>query len=672
MEQADESDQPADAALRDSDERFRLLLESLPHIAFVVFRGGVADHYNQRFIDYVGFLPGRDSAARTALHHPDDRAALEAARDAGVASDAEYIVEARLRRHDGVYRWHRLHNIPLIRTGVRIGYLGTSVDIDDVRQANELLERRVLERTAELRESEARYRMLYNRTPMALHSVDAGAKLLDVNDTWVELFGWGRDEVIGRSPADFMTDESAAVYRGLAWPEMLGSSGQARAMEYRFVTRSGRVFDGRLAARGEFGKGDTFVRSWAAIADITAEKRADRELQRVQRMEAVGQLTAGIAHDFNNLLTAILGNLELLAKRATAEPRAVRLIEGARAAAQRGARLTSQLLAFSRQQRIAAEPLDLDRVIAGMQPLLQSTIGAGVDVRIVPGRETWPATADPTQLELAILNLAINARDAMLHGGVITISTANVTRGAPGQPEEPEAGDYVAVSVADTGSGVPEKVRERMFEPFFTTKEVGKGSGLGLSQVLGVVKQLGGGITVTSVAEEGACISLFLPRAEAAATVVQPAGASAAEAVPARRLRILVVDDDAGVRTIAAEMLRDAGHEVAEAGSGTEALELLQAEGQAEGSGVAGNGGATGRGTELLLVDVVMPGMNGVELVRAVRRIWPALPALYMTGYADEGLFSPGTAQDVLRKPFKAAELAAMVARAAAHQDSAQ
>lgn len=544
-----------DDRTHDTDTRFHLLLDTLPHIAFVIAPGGEARYYNRRFIEYHGFAPSTAKAARTALLHPDDQSRLVSTRQAGVASRSEYIVEARLRRHDGAYRWHRIHNKPLLQADALVGWLGTAVDIHDVVHANEILERRVSERTAELeklnqqltaevqqrrqtedglRASESRYRLLYNRTPMALHSTNAQARLIDVNDTWLTMFEYERDEVIGRSPADFMTPESARRYRDRSWPEMLASAGELRVVDYQFLTRSGRVFDGRLAAAGEFDAAGRFVRTWSATADVTAEKRADRELRQKQRMEAVGQLTAGIAHDFNNLLTAILGNLELMSyhasngptadeanRQATGNPderardqmRANRLIEGAKRAAERGANLTAQLLAFSRQQKIDAQPVDVNRVVQGMVPLLRSTIGANIGISIRTNPDVSAAIADPTQLELAILNLAINARDAMPDGGLITIETENVALGEPTRTEEPAPGNYVALHVFDTGTGIPDDVRERMFEPFFTTKGVGKGSGLGLPQVLGVVKQLGGGMAVRSAPAQGSCISVFLAAA---------------------------------------------------------------------------------------------------------------------------------------------------------------
>ncbi len=526
--------QETDRAFEDGEKRFQLLLETLPHGAFVIRPDGHAEYYNQNLIDYLGFRPGPDKAARAALSPVDDQVRLEAARDAGVAANTDYIVEIRLRRHDGDYRWHRIHNKPLIRDGRAIGWLGTAVDIHDIRQANEDLEQRVRARTTELevanqrlvaeiqqrqetsdglRESERRYRMLYNRTPMALHSVDANTRLIDVNDTWLAMFEYSRDEVIGHSLIEYMTPESAIVYHQKSWPELLASQDQVRTADYQFITRPGRTFEGRISARGEFDADGRFIRSWSATEDITAEKQATKELLQAQRMEAVGQLTAGIAHDFNNLLTAVLGNLELLSKRLVIENERTKvLVVGAKKAAQRGAKLTAQLLAFSRQQLITAELTDVNSVIQTMIPLLQSTIGATIHIDRGLDPALWRALADETQLELAILNLAINARDAMPSGGTILIATDNVSRGEPIRLEEPASGDYAAVSVSDTGSGMPPDLLDRIFEPFFTTKGVGKGSGLGLPQVLGVAKQLGGGVAVRSTPNEGTCITIFLPR----------------------------------------------------------------------------------------------------------------------------------------------------------------
>jgi PAS domain S-box-containing protein len=651
--------QPAEAHIRSTlaDERFLLLLDTLPYPAFVIAAGSQAIHYNSQFVAYVGFYPGPGRADRTALHHPDDQALLEAARNMGVASDTDYVVEARLRRHDGAFRWHRIHNKPLFRDGRRIAYLGTAVDVDDSRRLNDSLERRVRERTAELEAAnvrltaeEARYRDLYNHTPMALHSSDGNASLVDVNDTWLEMLGYAREAVIGRSPSTFMTAASAQVFRTRAWPEMLESGGAVQVVDCQLVTAAGRVIDGRLAARGVFDEAGRLIRTWSAIADITAEKQVEGALRQAQRLDAIGQLTAGIAHDFNNLLTAILGNLELAARPGPQnEERRLRLIAGARTAAERGAALTGQLLAFSRQQRIVAEPLDVNRVIEGMLPLLTSSVGFAFEVTLEIRHDMAPALADATQLELAVLNLVINARDAMGTGGRITIATALATAGVPGRAEEPDPGDYVTVAVRDDGPGIPDSVRDRMFEPFFTTKGVGRGSGLGLAQVLGIVKQLGGGIQVCLNPGKGTMVTLFLPRAGEAGKPGAVLVDSPVAAWTTGRCRILLVDDDPDVRTATGLMLREAGHTVTEVESGAAALVACAR--------------SDGR-FDLLLADVAMPGMTGLELAAQVRKSWAGIPVLFMTGYSDERLFPSDTQEVVLPKPFRIQDLEAFVARA--------
>jgi len=636
-----------------TDERFLALLETLPFPAFVVIRSGLGASYNTAFTEYVGFQPGTTRADRTALHHLDDHPILEAARAASVEMNQSYVVEARLRRHDRAFRWHRIHNKPLFRDDRRIAYLGTAVDVHDERLAKELLEQRVRERTAQLEEAnrelivrEARYRELYNRTPVALQSVGLGPRLLDVNDTWLAAFEYTRAEVIGRSPAEFMTPESARAYREVAWPEMLASDGQVRTMDYQFIAASGRAFDGRLAARGVFDESGALIRTWSAIADVTAEKKADKMVQQAQRLDALGQLTAGIAHDFNNLLTAILGSLELVARPGHQDAgRRARLIEGARSAAERGARLTSQLLAFSRQQRITGTPVDVNAVLDGMRPLLEATISGSIVVAIVPQLGLPLALADVAQLELAILNLAINARDALAGSGQITIGTSVATTHQPVRPEEPEPGEYVAIEVRDDGPGIPETLRDRIFEPFFTTKAAGRGSGLGLAQVLGIAKQLGGGLRVAPGAGRGTAIRIMLPLATAGAQ--SSASKELRVSVPvSRTARILLVDDDTGVREVAAAILREAGHAVVEAASGSEALNALALSAEA---------------FDLLVADVVMPGMNGPELAERVRANWPSVRVLFMTGYAEIKLLPRELWTDVLSKPFQASELEARI-----------
>lgn len=376
-------------------------------------------------------------------------------------------------------------------------------------------------------------------------------------------------------------------------------------------------------------------------AQIAEREKAESALRQAQRLEAVGQLTSGVAHDFNNLLTVVLGNVEQMEKSAT-DPRTRRRLAMMGEASRRGARLTAQMLAFSRRQKLEPRAVDLNETVRGMRDLIHSTIGGAVHVRAPElAGDLWPAMIDPTQIELVILNLAINARDAMEVGGSLTIGTCNVKMGEPQRPEEPAAGEYVAVSVTDTGSGMSEAVLARAFEPFFTTKEVGKGSGLGLSQVFGLAKQSGGGVRIKTREGDGTTITVYLPRAANAPRRENPAHRPM-DIAHAENLLVLVVDDDAAVREVTAGLLGDLGYGVIEAGSGGAALDLF----------------ATHADIDAVLLDFAMPGMNGAELAREMQIRRPGVPILFATGYADAEALANADADRVLHKPFAQADLA--------------
>jgi signal transduction histidine kinase len=415
-----------------------------------------------------------------------------------------------------------------------------------------------------------------------------------------------------------------------------------------------RTIDVLFVLVPERHEGDAFI--IASARDITEMQRIEDQLHQAQKMEAVGQLTGGIAHDFNNLLTTILGNLELVGARlGDGDEPSVRLLAAARTAAERGARLTTQLLAFARQQRMTPKPIELNRIIAGMGGLLQSAVGATNRIETALADRLALALADPSQIELVILNLAINSRDAMPDGGTNTIKTSNVRLGTPERPEEPTPGDYVMCSVADTGTGIPDDILDQVFEPFFTTKEVGKGSGLGLPQVLGVAKQLGGGVRIQTRTGAGTTVNVYLPRARedlapSEASTTARESCPNAGAISFRRAMVLLVDDDNDVRAAAAGMLRYAGHDVIEAANGREALDCL---------------GQEGDRIELMIVDFVMPGMNGIEVARRARLSRPRLPILFVTGFANTAALAAQTNSDlILLKPFRTTELVAKIAEA--------
>ena len=374
---------------------------------------------------------------------------------------------------------------------------------------------------------------------------------------------------------------------------------------------------------------------------IAERRQAEAALQQAQKMEVIGQMTGGVAHDFNNLLTAVLGNLELAIRRG-ADEGIRRYLEGATHAAQRGAKITSQLLAFSRTQRLQTEPIDLNSIVNRMGDLLFRTIGATVRIETILENNLWQAIADPSQIELAILNLAVNARDAMPNGGRLTISTANVPREERNKPPELAAGDYVAVCVSDTGTGMTDEVLRKAFEPFFTTKAVGSGTGLGLSQVYGIAKQTGGGVSIATKVAEGSKVTVYLPRTSAR-PVLHPYESPGA---PLRRhdATILVVDDDPDVRGLAISCLETLGYRVFGADGGRAAIDLVERD----------------VSLDLVLIDIAMPEINGVEAVQAILEKRPALPFLYMTGYVGPMKLDPSEHR-VVKKPFTIAELAAKV-----------
>ena len=293
---------------------------------------------------------------------------------------------------------------------------------------------------------------------------------------------------------------------------------------------------------------------------IAERRQVEAALQQAQKMEIIGQMTGGVAHDFNNLLTAVLGNLELALRRGS-DQTIRRYLEGATQAAQRGAKLTAQLLAFSRTQRLQIEPIDLNSIVTTMGDLLFRTIGGTVRIETILDKNLWRATADPTQIESVILNLAVNARDAMPNGGRLIISTSNVPRGGRDKPRELPKGNYVMVSVSDTGTGMTDEVARKAFEPFFTTKPVGSGTGLGLSQVYGIAKQTGGAVSITTKLGQGTTVAVYLPRTTATPLVRTP-GAAGEPSLPTGQATILVVDDDADVRELAVACLESLGYRV--------------------------------------------------------------------------------------------------------------
>jgi PAS domain S-box-containing protein len=375
----------------------------------------------------------------------------------------------------------------------------------------------------------------------------------------------------------------------------------------------------------------------ALRAQIVQRQTAEAAVQQLQRLDAIGQITTGVAHDFNNLLSVVLTNARLLS-RTVQGPHEQEGIELIRAAAERGATLTAQLLAYSRKQRLEARQVDLNSKIVGMSDLISVTLGGTVQLKTTLAPDLWPALIDLNQIEMIVLNLAINARDAMQPGGTLTLETFNtIIESEAFRPEEPSPGHYVGLAIKDTGTGIPDDVLPHLFEPFFTTKEPGKGSGLGLAQVFGSAKQSGGGVRIETRIGQGTTVKVFLPRAVGAVADHGGYSVDARKRPPTvKSLRVLVVDDDAAVLKSTVRMLNFLGYATASAESGSEALRVL----------------ASNQEIGLVLADFAMPEMSGGVLAKAIRAMLPALPVILMTGYRDLDILKQFNDWRTISKPF--------------------
>jgi PAS domain S-box-containing protein len=531
----------AELALRESEERFRLIADSAPVPMWVTKLDRTRGFVNRAYVDFLG-LSYEEAIAfdwRSVIHPDDvDRVVRESV--GGEKSMRPFLLEARYRRVDGEWRWLKSESQPRLGpNGEHVGFIGVAHDITEAKQAeatlrelNETLEQRVAERTADL-ETEVRERL-----------------------------------------------------------------------------------------------------------------RAEEALRQAQKMEAVGQLTGGIAHDFNNLLTPILGGLELIVKQVS-DVRTSRIAATALESARRGAKLTSQLLAFSRLQRVSMTAVPVNEVIGNIQGLLRHSIGQNVRLELKLDADAGHGRCDVNQLENAILNLGINARDAMPDGGILTIRTERLS--VSGEPDVAD-GQYVRLTVADTGRGMSGEVLQRATEPFFSTKPLGKGTGLGLAQVYGIARQSGGALRIESAPGEGTRIHLLLP-------VAEPDEEEAADEADAEMPRgkldgsaatILVVDDDRDVRAFLSAALETMGHHVLVARNGAEGLTKIRT--------VA---------PDLVLLDYAMPDMHGADVARSARAEYPQLPIVFVTGYAETDRLDAALGPDapLLRKPFTVAQLAAVIDR---------
>jgi PAS domain S-box-containing protein len=493
---------------------------------------------------------------------------------------------------------------------------------------------------AALRASEERFRSLYRGTPLPLHSLDQGGVIEHVSDTWLQLLGYGREDVVGRPLINFLTEESARQFRQQDWPSLI-SHDVLDPREYRMVTQDGAFLDVVSAARVERDEHGGFVHVVGGLTDVTERKRAEEALRQAQKIEAIGQLTGGVAHDFNNLLAVVIGNLDLLRRKLPDDPKLIRLTESALEGAQRGASLTQRLLAFARKQDLRPEAVDIPQLVRGMTDLLQRSLGPLVHVETRFPLDLPFVHADAHQLELALLNLAVNARDAMPAGGKLEVTAAPDYLDEQNDVGLP-AGPYVRLGLTDHGEGMDPATLAQATEPFFTTKGVGKGTGLGLSMVHGLAAQSGGRLAIRSHLGVGTTVELILP-VSLKPSIEQQATPTLANVSKTVSLEILAVDDDPLVLANTAALLEDLGHRVRLAVSGKDALDQL----------------ARDPNVDMIVTDYLMPQMTGAQLCRRIQSMAPEIPILIVSGFAEMDA-SDGGRFSLLPKPFnrEALELA--------------
>ena len=564
--------------------------------------------------------------------HPDDREAVSSAfREFIEMQTPSYSVEYRIRHTTGDWRtisergeWDRAPD------GRITGATGTVQDITELREAERAL-----------KEGAARLKLMTDHLPISIGYMDMDERLQFVNATAERWYGKPAAELVGKTMQEFM---DAETYRFMMPYVHEAKAGKAVKLHLRRQYPAGPMRDIEMLYVPHVDDTGKVAGYFGMAFDMTERLAMEAQLRQAQKMEAVGQLTGGVAHDFNNLLGVIVGNLDLLATQVPSDAKAQSLLSTALDAAESGAALIRRLLAFSRRQMLLPKATNLSELVSGMMVLMQRSLGVAITVETSIPTDLWPALIDAGQLEAAILNLAINSRDAMPEGGRLEIRLANATIDEVTAPPDSEAlpGDYVEVTVSDSGTGIAPDILSRVLEPFFTTKEVGKGTGLGLSMVYGFVKQSGGFLQLESRLGEGTAVSLFLPRARdtlLAADSPAPAHGN----LRGEGEVVLVVEDRPDMRAFSAEALRALNYQPLEAADGAAALAILEHRSD----------------ISVLFSDVVLPGgMNGFELARAGRAVRPKIKVLLTSGYSDRAAGTRGEeAEMVLEKPFRPSEL---------------
>ena len=632
--------------LRESEERFRLIADSAPVPMWVTKLDRTRSFANQAYVDFLG-LPFEQAIVfdwRKILH-PDDLPRILQESVAGEASLKPFVLEARYRNAAGEYRWLRSESQPRWDpTGNHIGFIGVAHDItsakqaeQDLRRLNEILELRITERTAQLESNEAQMRAIFETSHQYQGLLNQHGDILYANKTALAGIRTEASEVIGKpfweTPWFSGTEGMHDAVRDAFIAVMRGEDIQ---IEMRLQLPIGeRYFD--FAMRPLRDQHGAIIGAVPEAIDITERRQGEEALRQSQKMEAVGQLTGGVAHDFNNLLTIIRSATDFLRRRELPEERRRRYIDAISETVERASKLTAQLLAFARRQPLKPQVFNVGTQVEAVAQLIRPLVGGRIRIDVEISDSNCFAIADIAQFETALINLAVNGRDAMEGEGRLTIRVRKVRAIPPLRAQSSRSGEFIAVAMTDTGTGIAPELLETIFEPFFTTKEVGKGTGLGLSQAFGFAKQSDGDVEVTSFPGQGATFTIYLPQAAAPTDAIEAARIGSEPAARGRGYRVLVVEDNDDVGQFSTELLEDLGYTVLRVASPDAALAIL-----AEDEFSA----------DLVFSDVIMPGMNGVELAGLIRERYPGLPVVLTSGYSNVLAENAHRGFELIQKPY--------------------